>query len=349
MTIIGTTLLYLVAPLTAILVYFHHSSLREEAEKKKNKFNADYDPDQTDCTVPLSFTKAGVDRISINLGPEFLLTQWVPRSINKIVTLIASALGLSNYSAVKTEEKTVKILDARKHEPGPFSETGFTLVALDKEPETKNWRPGSKDIQLFREQMEPYIKSLYPQTKRIEWLSNLVRGGDQPGDQPRALGPHLDYHQDDTERERFYQEFPLPTFSNRTEPHVLTGALDTEQEKLGVMLGIWVPLYPKQVMDYPLAVMDARTFKPENQILYNLHINMIFTKFNNLNGAISYNPDQKWYYYSKQSTTEVLIFHQYTKGRWMSNPHTSFLNKNCPRGTEDEERISAELRVALYF
>ena len=93
MTIIGSTLLYLVAPLTAVLAYFHHSSLREEAEKKKNKFNADYDPDQTDCTVPLNFTKAGVDRISINLGPEFLLTQWVPRSINKIVTLIASALG----------------------------------------------------------------------------------------------------------------------------------------------------------------------------------------------------------------------------------------------------------------
>ena len=140
-----------------------------------------------------------------------------------------------------------------------------------------------------------------------------MRGGDKPGDQPRALGPHLDYHQDDAEREKFYQQFPLPTFSNRTEPHVLTGALDTQQEKLGVMLGLWVPLYPQQVMDYPLAVMDATTFQPENQILYNLHINMIFTTFNNLNGAISHHPSQKWYYYSKQSTSEVLVFHQYSK------------------------------------
>jgi len=155
--------------------------------------------------------------------------------------------------------------------------------------------------------------------------------------------------QDDAEREKFYQQFSLPTFSKRTEPHVLTGVLDTEQEKLGVMLGLWIPLYPKQVMDYPLAVMDARTFQPENQILYNLHINMIFTKYNTLSAAISHNPNQKWYYYSKQSTSEVLVFHQYSKGKWMSNPHTSFLNKNCPKGTEDEERISAELRVALYF
>ena len=140
-----------------------------------------------------------------------------------------------------------------------------------------------------------------------------MRGGDQPGDQPRALGPHLDYHQDDEERNKFYEKFPLPSFSNRTEPHVLTGSLDTEKEKLGVMLGLWKPLYPKQVMDYPLAVMDASTFEPENQILYHLHMNLGVTTFNNLNGAISYNPAQKWYYFSKQSTTEVLVFHQYSK------------------------------------
>ena len=256
---------------------------------------------------------------------------------------------MSNYSAMKGEQKTVNILDARKHQPGSFSETGFTLIQLDQEPQTRNWRPGSQDIHLFREEMEPHLRRMYPQTKRIEWLSNLVRGGDQPGDQPRALGPHLDYHQDDQERTKFYQQFALPTFSDRTEPHVLTGGLDTDQEKLGVMLGLWVPLYPQQVMDYPLAVMDARTFQPENQILYNLHMNMIFTTFNNLNGAISHSPGQAWYYYSRQSTSEVLVFHQYSKGRWMSNPHTSFLNKNCPRGTEEQERISAELRVALFF
>lgn len=111
--------------------------------------------------------------------------------------------------------------------------------------------------------------------------------------------------------------------------------------------------------------MDARTFEPENQILYNVHFNFLFITFNNLNGAISYNPNQKWYYYSQQTTKEVLVFHQYTKvtkfcksneyknisffpqGRWKANPHTAFKNKNCPKDTES--RISAEIRVALYF
>ena len=59
--------------------------------------------------------------------------------------------------------------------------------------------------------------------------------------------------------------------------------------------------------------MDARTFEPENQILYYLHLNFLFMTFDNLNGAISYNPNQKWYYYSRQTTKEVLVFHQYTK------------------------------------
>ena len=130
---------------------------------------------------------------------------------------------------------------------------------------------------------------------------------------PRALGPHLDYHQDEKMREDFHQKFPPMTISNRTEAHVLLGKLDTDEEKFGVMLGVWKPLYPSEVCDYPLAVMDARTFKPENQIPNELHINFIVGLFHNLNGAISHSPDQSWYYYSRQSTTEVLIFHQFTK------------------------------------
>ena len=65
---LGSVLLYMVAPLSAVLVFLHHSAIREEAEKRKNKFNAVYDPEQTDCTVELSFTKAGVDKVSISLG-----------------------------------------------------------------------------------------------------------------------------------------------------------------------------------------------------------------------------------------------------------------------------------------
>ena len=59
--------------------------------------------------------------------------------------------------------------------------------------------------------------------------------------------------------------------------------------------------------------MDARTFHPDNQIPMSYHMNFLFFTFHNLGGAISHSPEQKWYYYSMQSTSEVLVFHQYSK------------------------------------
>ena len=67
----------------------------------------------------------------------------------------------------------------------------------------------------------------------------------------RALGPHLDYHQSDELREEFYKVHDTPgkymEQMNKTEPHGLMGDHDTEDGKLGVMLGIWKPLYPSEV------------------------------------------------------------------------------------------------------
>ena len=67
----------------------------------------------------------------------------------------------------------ITIHDARKRPPGTFHESGFTLIELDKEPVTQDWRTNSKqkedaDILKFFEQMEPHVKKLYPDAKRIE-------------------------------------------------------------------------------------------------------------------------------------------------------------------------------------
>ena len=94
------------------------------------------------------------------------------------------------------------IFDARRESPGGFHETGFTLVTLDEEPVTTDWRTEHKrnkdaDIKKFHQQMEPYILDLYPSAKKLLWTYNVVRGGKETGDQPRAVGePHLDFHQD---------------------------------------------------------------------------------------------------------------------------------------------------------
>ena len=115
-----------------------------------------------------------------------------------------------------------------------------------------------------------------------------------------------------------------------SEGHVLTGYYDTEDLKVGVMLGVWKPLNPTGKIYFldsictlnsllkikvcePLAVMDARTFNKENEVPQKLHINFIAMMFHNLGSNIIFDTMQKWYYYSMQTTKEVLVFHQYTK------------------------------------
>ena len=58
------------------------------------------------------------------------------------------------------------------------------MTMLCQEPKTQNWRTGSEDIQLFIDQMEPYIREMYPRVKKIMLFTHLVRGGDKFGDQP---------------------------------------------------------------------------------------------------------------------------------------------------------------------
>ena len=44
MTLLSSILLYLVAPLMAVLAYLHYSVVLEEAERLRTKCNADYEP-----------------------------------------------------------------------------------------------------------------------------------------------------------------------------------------------------------------------------------------------------------------------------------------------------------------
>jgi len=351
---------YVLVALVAVLTFFHLECQKEkEADTGDSKFNP-FDPKQTDTKdVPLCFCKKG-DVTILYTGFEFILMQSAPCALVKLVSLIRGMLkkqeDLPDFCEQNELKKLVNITiyDARKKPPGTFHESGFTLIELDKEPETQDWRTSSKqkdaDILKFFDQMEPHIKWLYPDAKRIEWTHNVVRGGDRFGDQPKALKPHMDYYQDDDARLEFHKDRPVfsPDWLGvKAEANYLMGEMDRDDSKLGALLGIWKPLHPSKVCDYPLAVMDARTIESDEVCPWKNSINLGLLTFNNLASTIVHSPEQRWYYYSFQNTREVLIFHQYSKGKFFSNPHTSFLNKNCPEDTEP--RISVEMKLAVFF
>lgn len=243
----------------------------------------------------------------------------------------------------------VDILDARKAPAGTFAERGFTLLDMGDAPSAggdQNWR-SQPVIQAFQKDLEPRLRELHPDATRFDFTYAVIRGGDKLGDQPAALdGPHLDYTQNDTAREIFHSKFP--PFYGQLEPEHLLGKHGTDDDELGVLLGVWKPvMMTTPVCDHPLAVMDARTFKPEDESELRLHINFLIAKINNLNGAIHHNPDQRVYYYPFQKDSEVLVFTHYTKDRHFATPHGSFRNPNCPE--DSGKRVSLELRVAVYF
>merc|ERR1712232_295474 len=94
------------------------------------------------------------------------------------------------------------------------------------------------------------------------------------------------------------------------------------------------------VCDYPLAVMDARSFHPEDERLISSRVNLWpLLQLHHLAGGVVHNPKHRWHYYPFQEEDEVLVFTQHTKGKTWVNPHGSFENPNCPNGYESRVSV----------
>jgi len=245
--------------------------------------------------------------------------------------------------------KPVDILDARKRQDQlSFADTGFALLTLDQPTATTEWRKAD-NVKLFQEEIRPKILALFPEATRLEFTTTVVRGGKALGDQPAAVdGPHLDYYSSDVARREFHEKYPV---NEAVKEHLaLLGKWDTDTEEMKVLIGIWKPIYMPNnpIYDHPLAMMDARTFSPEQERPNPIHIDFGVIKFHNLNGGFTYDPDQRWYYYPYQTEQEVLVFTQYSKDRFFCNPHSSFAAPNRPPPPYDA-RVSIEMRAAVFF
>ena len=149
---------FVLVALVAVLAYFHRECVKEKSIRdsisKFDKFN----PDVTDCTVELDFTPKGTIT-NLAIGPEYILVQSMPCALMKTLHFF-NIIGPNimdpeihkdpNFKNIlkEFEEKmgytpekyNVTIKDARKTFPGEFHKTGFTLIELEEEPQTKDWR-----------------------------------------------------------------------------------------------------------------------------------------------------------------------------------------------------------------
>ena len=123
---------------TAPLAYFQMVCNQEKEHAGKPKqFNTVFDPDKTDAVdVPMMFackgTKSCID-LRFQKGQYELSNSSMPCAMEKFWKFVQNPTKIH-------EEKKITFLDARKNVPGDFHDTGFTLVQLENEPETKDWR-----------------------------------------------------------------------------------------------------------------------------------------------------------------------------------------------------------------
>jgi hypothetical protein len=115
--------------------------------------------------------------------------------------------------------------------------------------------------------------------------------------------------------------------------------------------------------DWPLAVIDARTVKPNeghaNSIIemdvWPKEVQPPYDDLPDLDPAIvtrestafPYQPWHKWYYFSDMQKDEVLTFklHDSDHGRVWRTPHTAFPND----AVNSQPRCSVEIRACAYF
>lgn len=240
--------------------------------------------------------------------------------------------------------KPVDILDARSRDID-FNRAGFNLITDDVFANFDWDDIGSTEVlEKLHQAIIPHLKKYYPNATRFLIGPPVKRSATSL----KAInGPHLDFSPDDAVREKFHEEHEIHT------EHVITrcimGYCDNNEEELRLVLGAWVPTMSTPVCDKPLAIMDASTISPDDVTTVKAKTNVLGKTQHLMFAFPKWSAVHKWYYYSYQTPSEMLLFHHYNRDKtnvW-GNPHSSFTVSGC--GDEHESRKSIETRIAAFF
>jgi hypothetical protein len=124
--------------------------------------------------------------------------------------------------------------------------------------------------------------------------------------------------------------------------------VEPEQYPRYALYNLWRSVSPPP-QDFPLAVCDARTIRPADEVT----VTAITTErsgdiVHDTTGYL-YNPDHRWHYFRDMRPDEVLVFkaHDTDPRRAGRVPHTAFTDPTCPPGTPT--RASVEMRGLAFF
>jgi hypothetical protein len=102
--------------------------------------------------------------------------------------------------------------------------------------------------------------------------------------------------------------------------------------------------------DFPLAVCDARTVAPEDEVTVTaITVERDAGEIRHDTTGYRYSPAHRWYYYRDMTLEEVLVFkaHDTDRRRSIRVPHSAFTDPTCTTGVPT--RASVEMRGLALF
>jgi hypothetical protein len=132
-------------------------------------------------------------------------------------------------------------------------------------------------------------------------------------------------------------------------PQRVRDLMGEEAEKLlagrFAIIQVWRPIN-RPVESHPLAICDAQTVRPESLVVNERH----YQDRVGQTYGITYDPDQRWYWFPHMRPDEALVFKVYEslrdgRARWTA--HTAFADPAAPPHARPRESI--EIRTLAFF
>jgi len=133
-------------------------------------------------------------------------------------------------------------------------------------------------------------------------------------------------------------------------PTLSEAVVKAGKEGRWAIINLWRNIRDKPIQCFPLACCDARTSKPEDLCVFEIH----YADRVGENYFAVGSPDHRWYYYPGMAKDEVLLLKQWDSDGSLSGGtrapftlHSAFDDPSSPEGAEDRE--SMEVRCIVVW
>jgi hypothetical protein len=251
----------------------------------------------------------------------------------KLITQVAKPGGRDERQGGGNETHRVKIHNGRPLAGRfEFEREGFRFVP--HKTQVGNFHDEDEIRRVYYRECEDLIKQVSGAKRVVVFDHTLRTASDQQRESQKIRDIVSRVHNDYTEW---------------SGPQRVRDIMGDEAEALlkgrFAVIQVWRPIN-NPVESHPLAICDAQTVRPETLVVNERH----YQDRVGQTYAITYDPNQRWYWFPRMRPDEALVFKVYEslrdgRARWTA--HTAFADPDAPPHARPRESI--EIRTLAFF